>query len=205
MTTEEKKINMQKALNDIFINIIEKQGDITFNDEMFGFKNCLLSAIREGVGSETFEDWVFPYREDLAKANSPITDISLYIQQEVLTTEQIKELRKNNAGNNVKQQIEFMLKYDREGFTYDKDLPDEGVDFYKFLMIEDTLYRVRATCEVEWCGDWSMRCNEPSNIILDEFIEIPYQKDETKELSESFLYLLIDKEYMLPNVRLVMG
>ena len=49
---------MEEALKLIFINIIDKEGDVKLDNEMFSFKNCLLASIREGVGKDTFQEWL---------------------------------------------------------------------------------------------------------------------------------------------------
>jgi len=73
-------------------------------------------------------------------------------------------------------------------FDHD-DFPDEGADETDYYKIGDRIYEVEVHAEAEWYGEWSMRCNMPSDVSLVSFKEITDFK--IKETGDGWLTISI--------------
>lgn len=85
----------------------------------------------------------------------------------------------------------------------DMDLPDEGVPFYTFVMMEDkTLYQVKGLCEVRWYGDFSLRKNMVEDVKMTHLTKVPYTIVEGS-VTEYGYEVDIDKEHFIPDMELI--
>lgn len=58
------------------------------------------------------------------------------------------------------------------GDLFEDDFPDGGEDYEAHFLIGSKLFKSVIHFEAEWIGDWSMRCNVPTNPSMKSWEEI---------------------------------
>ena len=72
---------------------------------------------------------------------------------------------------------EYLSKHIANGDGYwdlfiEDNLPDYGVDEIEYFKVNSIIYKVKIHCDVDWCGDWSVRKNLPTSWYLTDIEEI---------------------------------
>ncbi len=70
-----------------------------------------------------------------------------------------------------------------------EDVEDGDADREYYVKVGDKIYQLELTCEAEWVGDWSMRCNVPGTVEVGTIKEITDY--EILNESDGYMQILI--------------
>lgn len=119
--------------------------------------------------------------------NASFTDFKALLEQDekaIKEKEKAKKARRDATKDiNDIYSIELLEGRDVDDFIRDtvpeiddlfdcEDVEDGDVEMTYYVKVGDKIYELELTCEAEWVGDWSMRCNVPGTIEVGEIKEI---------------------------------
>lgn len=68
-----------------------------------------------------------------------------------------------SEGQNVEQLLRKVVKYSSGEIFEGMDIDDSGEETDAYYIVDNVLYKLRVSCDADWCGDWSVRANLPTD------------------------------------------